>query len=194
MKGLVTFSLEGPWTPALGRAHGGWTHLSPVSCHVFLVYCRKALLMRQSSGSKSYPGNKEHATMINHSHMLLFSPSVISDSFATPWTVACQAFLPMVFPRQAYWSGLAFPSSGDLPDPGIKPASPALAGRFVTTEPRGKPIHAWYMCVHTHWLLFCLLGSLCYITLSCIDLRGFGQIWVNCAEFIVVLSADIKSM
>ena len=112
MKGLVTFSLEGPWTPALGRAHGGWTHLSPVSCHVFLVYCRKALLMRQSSGSKSYPGNKEHATMINHSHMLLFSPSVISDSFATPWTVALQASLSMEFSRQEYWSELPFSTPG----------------------------------------------------------------------------------
>ena len=39
------------------------------------------------------------------------------------------------FPRQEYWSGLPFPSLGDLPDSGIKPASPALAGGFFTTEP-----------------------------------------------------------
>ena len=44
----------------------------------------------------------------------------------TPWTVACQAPLSGVFPRQEYWSGLPFLSSGDLPDPGIKPVSPAL--------------------------------------------------------------------
>ena len=43
------------------------------------------------------------------------------------------------FPRQEYWGGLPFPSPGDLPDPGIKPASPALSGRFFTTEPPGKP-------------------------------------------------------
>ena len=41
----------------------------------------------------------------------------------------------MGFPRQVYWSGLPFPSPGDLLDPGIKPVSPALAGRFFTTEP-----------------------------------------------------------
>ena len=45
----------------------------------------------------------------------------------------------MGFPRQKYWSGLPFPSPGDLPDPGIELASPALAGRFFTTEPPGKP-------------------------------------------------------
>ena len=45
--------------------------------------------------------------------------------FATPWTVAHQTPLSMGFPRQEYWSGLTFPSPGDLPDPGIKPLSPA---------------------------------------------------------------------
>ena len=46
----------------------------------------------------------------------------------------------MEFPRQKYWSGFPFPSPGDLPNPGIKITSPALAGRFFTTEPPGKPI------------------------------------------------------
>ena len=45
---------------------------------------------------------------------------------ATPWTVAYQAPPSMVFSRQEYWSGLPFPSPGDLPDPGIEPRSPAL--------------------------------------------------------------------
>ena len=49
--------------------------------------------------------------------------SVVSDSFVTPWTVAHQAPLPMGFSRQEYWSGLPCPSPGDLPDPGIEPAS-----------------------------------------------------------------------
>ena len=53
---------------------------------------------------------------------------------ATPWTVALQAPLSMQFSRQEYWSGLPFPSPGDLPDPGFKPASPALAGRSSTVE------------------------------------------------------------
>ena len=64
---------------------------------------------------------------------------VVSDSFATPRTVARQAPLSMGFPRQAHWSGLPFPSPGDLPDPGIKRTSPASAGRFFTTEPPGSP-------------------------------------------------------
>ena len=50
-----------------------------------------------------------------------------------------QVPLSMGFPRQEYWSELTFPSPGDLPNPGIKPESPALADRFFTTEPLGKP-------------------------------------------------------
>ena len=50
------------------------------------------------------------------------------------WTVACQAFLSMGFSRQEYWSGLPFPPPGDLPNPGVKPISPALAGVFFTTS------------------------------------------------------------
>ena len=53
----------------------------------------------------------------------------MSDSFATPLSVAHQTVLPMGFPRQEDWSGLAFPSPGDLPNPGTEPASPALEGK-----------------------------------------------------------------
>ena len=60
-------------------------------------------------------------------------------TLATPWTVARQAPLPIGFPRQEYWSGLPFPSPGNLPDPGIQPMSPALAGEFLTTESPEKP-------------------------------------------------------
>ena len=55
--------------------------------------------------------------------------------FAIPWTVVYQASLSMGFPRQVYWSGLPFPSPGDLPDPGIKPRSPALQADVLTSEP-----------------------------------------------------------
>ena len=72
-------------------------------------------------------------------HVLLNSHQVVSDSSATLWTVARQALLSMGFPRQKYWGGLPFPSPGDLPNPGIEPTSPALAGGFSTTEPPGKP-------------------------------------------------------
>ena len=60
--------------------------------------------------------------------------------FATPWTAACQAPLPMGFSRQECWSRLPFPTPGDLPNPGIEPtflATPALAGRYFVTEPPG---------------------------------------------------------
>ena len=59
--------------------------------------------------------------------------------FVTPWTVAHQVPLSTGFPRQEYWSRLVFTSPGDLPDPGIKPESPALAGRFFTTVLPGMP-------------------------------------------------------
>ena len=66
----------------------------------------------------------------------------VSDSSVTPWTIAHQALF-MKFPRQEYWNGLPHPPLGGLPNPGIEPmspGSPALAGRFFTTELPGKPI------------------------------------------------------
>ena len=54
-------------------------------------------------------------------------------------TIVHQAPLPMEVFRQEYWSGLPFPPPGDLPDPGIEPVSPALAGGFFIIEPPGKP-------------------------------------------------------
>ena len=58
--------------------------------------------------------------------------------FATLWTVAYQAPLSMGFSRQEYWSGLPFPSPGDLPDPGIEPRSTTLQADALTSEPPGK--------------------------------------------------------
>ena len=59
--------------------------------------------------------------------------------FAIPWTVAYQAPQSMEFSRQEYWSGLPFPSLGDLPDPGIEPRSPSLQADALPSEPPGKP-------------------------------------------------------
>ena len=64
--------------------------------------------------------------------------SVVSNS-EIPWTIAHQAPLSMEFPRQEYWSGLPFPSPGDLPNPGIKPVSPELQADSLPSEPPGKP-------------------------------------------------------
>ena len=63
--------------------------------------------------------------------LLLFSLQVMSDSFVTLWTVARQASLSKGLPRQEYWSGLPFPSPGDLLDPWIEPASPALQADYL---------------------------------------------------------------
>ena len=73
-------------------------------------------------------------------------------SFVTPWTVVHQGPLSMGFPRQKYWSGLPFPSLEDLPNTGVKLASPALTGGFFATEPPGKPLsYSYPLNIH-----FCL--------------------------------------
>ena len=66
---------------------------------------------------------------------VVLSCSVVFDFLLT---VACQAPLSMGFSRQEYWSGLPFSSPGDLPNSGIEPESPELAGKFFTSEPPGK--------------------------------------------------------
>ena len=71
---------------------------------------------------------REHVCACILSHVWLF---------ATLWTVAHQASLPMGFSKQEYWSRLPFPPPGDLPDPGVEPTSLALAGEFFITEPLG---------------------------------------------------------
>ena len=72
--------------------------------------------------------------------------------FATPWTTACQGPLSMEFSRQEYWSGLLFPSPGDLPNPEIEPVSlpsPALAsGFFTTSAPWEAPFRPFSPPVH----------------------------------------------
>ena len=60
-------------------------------------------------------------------------------TLATPWIVACQPPLPVRFSRQEYWTGLPFPSPGDLPNPGIEPGSLALQADSLPSEPPGKP-------------------------------------------------------
>ena len=70
--------------------------------------------------------------------------------FGTPWIVAHQAPLPMEFPRQEYYSGLSFPPLADLPDPGIKPGSPALLANSLSPEPPGKPHIFTCIYIFTH--------------------------------------------
>ena len=90
-------------------------------------------------------GNKQECERVFH---LLFQLCVcVCESFSrvwfyvTPWTVACQASLSMGFSRQDYWSGLPFPSPGDLPNPGIEPRSCALQADSLPSEPPGKLLY-----------------------------------------------------
>ena len=69
-----------------------------------------------------------HASMLSHVQL-----------FETSWAEAHLASLFMEFSRQEYWSGLPFPLPGDLPDPRIKPVSPALQSNSLPSEPPGKP-------------------------------------------------------
>ena len=78
--------------------------------------------------------------------------------FATPWTVAHQAPPSMGFSRQEYWSGLPFPSPGDLPDPGIEQVSPTLQTDSLPTEPTGNPLQRIF---RTNFLYDGLVGSPC---------------------------------
>ena len=81
--------------------------------------------------------------------LLLFSCYGVSSSLDPPWTVAHQSLLSTVFPRQECWSGLPFPSPGDLPRSGTEPIFHALIGKFFTTESLGKL--SLFLCI-SHWL------------------------------------------
>ena len=83
--------------------------------------------------------------------VLFCAPCCHVQLFAAPWTVACQAPLSMEFSRLGFWSGLPFPTPGDLPDPGVELAplvSPALASGFFTTCATWEALYI----VGTEWL------------------------------------------
>ena len=75
--------------------------------------------------------------------------------FVTPWTVAYQAPLSMGFSSQDHWSGLPFPSPGDLPDPGIEPRSPALQTGALPSEPPNNKTISFEKKIQ---MIFCNLG------------------------------------
>ena len=128
-----------------------WTHLAPEGVEIqlqpqrsFRVSKLHVCIMqterrerRKETAQKSMRQTQHHeSATLRVCVYACWVSSVVFDS-ATPWTVAHQAPLSMGFSRQEYWSGLPCPPPGDLPDPGIKPASlesPALAGRFFNTR------------------------------------------------------------
>ena len=112
----------------------------------------------------------------------------------TPWTVACQAPLSMGFSRQEYWSGLSFPSPGDLPDPGIELGSPALQTDSLLSNPSGNPStsvlifthiilgisQVFSCCVRSRYdrcLCFLACVHVCACVYVCIYVQEHVQIW-----------------
>ena len=95
--------------------------------------------------------------------------------FATPQTVALQAPLSMGFSRQEYWSGLSCPPPGDLPDPGIKPRSPALQVDSLPTEPPGKPRRRMTAALIVVDLILkgCALRQQCYVKVMLCQIVNF---------------------
>ena len=113
--------------------HLTWAHIVQKLCFFALVSCNKTLMDLFNRFSYYWNCN---AMLSRFSHVWLF---------ATLWTIVHQVPLSMGFSREKYWSGLPFPSPGDLPDPGIKPmslASSALAGGFFTTNATWEA-HYW---------------------------------------------------
>ena len=95
---------------------GSWTHLWPSKANTVMPYIHPFLSTLHGGG--------------------LLAKSC--RTLTTSWTVACQAPLSTDFSRREYWSGLSFPSPGDLLDPVIKPVSPALQADYLPTKLQGK--------------------------------------------------------
>ena len=98
-------------------------------------------------GKRSLAGKKElgfsESILLTIPHLFLILWCEVKSLsrvqlYVTPWTVAYQAPPSMGFSRQECWSGVPFPSPGDLPDPGIEPRSPALRADALPSEPLGK--------------------------------------------------------
>ena len=106
----------------------------------------KSLLQHHSSKASILQHSAFFIVQLSYLHMKVKVKSLSHIRlFATPWTLAYQAPPSMGFSRQEYWSGLPFPSPGDLPDPGIEPRSPAFQADALTSEPPGKS------STHDYW-------------------------------------------
>ena len=125
----------------------------------------------RAPGGKSQQAASNRLVQTQYSHPVPYETDILNHSivsewvkslsrvwlFATPWTSAYQASPSMGFSRQEYWSGLPFPSPGDLPDPGIEPGSPTLEADALTSEPQGSPNHSisssqiWHFATSIIW-------------------------------------------
>ena len=133
--------------PGLGRSPGeGHGNLLQYSCLENPKH--KGAWLLQSMGSQRVKHDWRDLATLKHICALITLNHFYHHSkvrslscvwlFVTPWTIAYQAPLSMGFSRQEYWSGLPVPSLGGLPDPGIKPGSPALQTDALPSGPPGK--------------------------------------------------------
>ena len=105
-----------------------WASLNDTVASTYKALPASHLTLKQHWGTSSFHTSWSEVKLLSRVRL-----------FATPRTVAHQAPPSMGFSRQEYWSGLPFPSPGDLPDPGIEPGSPAFQADALTSEPPGKP-------------------------------------------------------
>ena len=106
-------------------------------------FCTSQIFPGSPTYKPPYPHPPKAPHLFSQGCLLSFysGGSLVAKScltLATPWTVVHKAPLSMGFSRQEYWSGFPFPTSGELPDPGIKPDSPSLQADSWPTEPPGK--------------------------------------------------------
>ena len=110
------------------------TYLHKSTC-IWMLVAALFIITKTEINHQSSVGEQVHKLQ----YIQIVKSLICVRLFATPWTGAHQAPPSMGFSRQEYWSGLPFPSPGDLPDPGIEPRSPALQADALTSEPPGKP-------------------------------------------------------
>ena len=134
---------RGTWWAAVHRVAKSRTWLKWLSSSSSMIHYINWL---PNSEPSLHPWYKLHFVTVHTSFCMIAQLLSHVWLFMSPWTVAHQVPLSTGFSRQEHWSGLPFPSPGDFPDSGIKPASPALAGGFFTTEPPWKPPYASFPC------------------------------------------------
>ena len=112
--------------------------------------------------------------------------------FATPWTVAYQAPLSTGFSRQECWSGLPFPSPGDLPNPGIETGSPSLQADALPSEPPGKP-QIFNGMYNLGFYLYILSIHLCFSDyfLHCVYVSMDTSTWLDFCIFIYYINKGL---
>ena len=122
--------------------------------------------------------------------LLLFSHSVVSDSFGTPWTAARPAPLFMGFSRQQYGSGLPFPSPGNLPVPGTEPMTPELQTDSLSLSHLGRLL--LYIKRITNGSYCIQHRELCSVLCASLDGGQFGGEWIHLHVWLSPSTADMK--